>query len=575
MQSRQTVRTATAFHKLLVVFGTGTRTGQDNAVTTSISELRKVIRAKGRFLAHGLFSARLNQIEEQYQQVTSNRNKRGLFNIIGDIGSALFGFGTQADIDELKEVIRQNQDYTSKVIHSHNQLVTIVNVTRVVVSENRYAINQLINATSMLKMYVEDVQMRTQMYNGVMVKLNMLQEHVNEIRRVDTKMLRMRKDLEKGYLSEDLLPVSSLEKLATSPLIPAGSEFVTPLHWYYSGLQVKLVSINDDLVYYVNLPLVSPYEAYSTTLKSYPTPNLHKNVTIQLKVKGTSVLNGQTGQVTDITNQCVGENPTVCPAMPVRRKAAGQQSCQSALVSNSDISHACPVEVVNTRQDQLIYHSINSFILVTWGTEVSEECLHSSRKSLEAGTYLIQWDGKCSLCTVDHCIQGTIVSGSALKLSMTWTALDIPSLSEFTGLKLADSFKVPSPLSKLTDIQFEQLTVGVPDTFVWSKSNLALIIIIIFVIICIVSGLVFLVYRRKCIAQGRALFVDKESTPAEEVKGEVKSDSSKATTSIESAETDKPLLKQPFLSGLSVFASKSPSKVPKSFAGVDDNEDTL
>lgn len=212
LQSRQTVRTATAFHKLLVVFGTGNRTDQDNAVKTSITEIRKLIKDKGKSLAHELISARINQIEEQYKQVISNRNKRGLFNIIGHIGSALFGFGTQSDIDELREVIKQNQDSTSKVIHSHNQLVTIVNATRVEMSENRDDINQLVNATAMLKMYVENVKLHTQIYNGLMVKLDMLQEHVNEVRRIDTKLLRMRKDLEKGYLSEDLLPVSSLEK---------------------------------------------------------------------------------------------------------------------------------------------------------------------------------------------------------------------------------------------------------------------------------------------------------------------------------------------------------------------------
>ena len=110
------------------------------------------------------------------------------------------------------------------------------------------------------------------------------------------------------------MPVSSLESLINSPLIPASSEFITPLHWYYSGLKVKLVSIGDELVYSVNLPLVSPEQTYVTTFISYPTPNLVKNVTLQIKVEGSSILNSHTDQVIDVTNQCSGVNPWVCPA---------------------------------------------------------------------------------------------------------------------------------------------------------------------------------------------------------------------------------------------------------------------
>ena len=88
-------------------------------------------------------------------------------------------------------------------------------------------------------------------------------------------------------------------------------------------MQVKLVNIGNELVYSVNLPLVSPETVFATTFKSYPTPNLDKNVTIQIKVEGSSVMNGQTGQVADVTDQCVGNHPMVCPTVPVRRNSVG------------------------------------------------------------------------------------------------------------------------------------------------------------------------------------------------------------------------------------------------------------
>ncbi len=56
-------------------------------------------------------------------------------------------------------------------------------------------------------------------------------------------MLRMRKGLEKGLLSEDLLP------LITSAMLPKGSSFMLPLNWYYSKMNVNMISMRQELVY--------------------------------------------------------------------------------------------------------------------------------------------------------------------------------------------------------------------------------------------------------------------------------------------------------------------------------------
>ena len=454
---------------------------------------------KGNPIGYEFILARLTHIQEQYEQLAHPRTRRGIFDFVADVGSTLFGFGTDRDISELRTIINSNRDAINQVVQSSNKLVSIVNTTRYELAENRKAFNQLVNATTMLRNWVEKVQLRTHMYKGLTLKLDILQEHVNVIRRIKNKMLRMRKDLERGFLSEDLLPIHSLEGLINSPLIPAGSEFITPLYWYYSGLKVKLVSIGDELVYSVNLPLVSPEQVFATSFVSYPTPNLSKNVTIQVKVEGSSILDGRTGQVTDITNQCAGTNPIVCPSLPVRRNSVGPQSCKSALLSNIDVSAYCSVEITRNHHDQLIFHSINSFILVTWGTEIVEECLHPVKKTLSPGAYMLEWDGHCSLCTIDHCIQGTVITGSTLRLNNTWQALKIPEISKFTKLELANSLPLPSPLSAIKDSKMDELTLKQPAHITWSRADTSFIInliIIIAVIILIVSS--GLVYWFKC-----------------------------------------------------------------------------
>ena len=119
------------------------------------------------------------------------------FYFVGDVGSKLFGFGTEKDIMELRGVISDNRDAMSRVVHSNNELVSIVNVTHYEMSENREAINQLLNATQLLKTWVNNANLRAHMYKGLSLKVDILQEHVNHIRRVKDKVLRMRKDLEK------------------------------------------------------------------------------------------------------------------------------------------------------------------------------------------------------------------------------------------------------------------------------------------------------------------------------------------------------------------------------------------
>ena len=505
LQNRQAVRATTAMYHLVVIFGTS-ETSEDVAFQNSIQEIKHVLQSKGNPIGYEFILARLEHIQEQHQQVTHSRTKRGILDFVSDIGKTLFGFGTSRDIEELKTVIDKNRDAVSQVVHSNNELVSIINTTRYELSENRKTINQLINATLMLKNWVEKVKLRIHMFKGLTLKLDILQEHVNALRRVKDKVLRMRKDLERGFLSEDLLPIRSLEDLINSPLIPAGSKFITPLHWYYSGLKVKLVSIDDELVYSIYLPLVSPEQVFATSFVSYPTPNLDKNVTIKVEVEGASILDSRTGQVTDITNQCVGTHPMVCPSLPVRRNSVGPHSCKSALLSNTDISKYCPVEITRNRQDQLIFHSINSYILVTWATEIVEECLRPVKQTLKAGTYMLEWDGQCSLCTIDHCIQGTILTGSTLRLNKSWQVLKLPEIDKFTDLKLANTLVLPSKLSAIKDIKLGELITEQPAKITWSRGDTSffvnfVIIAVIALIICV--GISYVLFFRKCKMNGQ------------------------------------------------------------------------
>jgi len=305
--------------------------------------------------------------------------------------------------------------------------------------------------------------------------------------------------LERGFLSEDLLPMESLRSLINSPLIPMGSKFINPIEWYYSGLKVKLVNIGNELVYSMNLPLVSDARAVVTTFQSFPTPNVDKNVTIQIEIEGASILNSLTGQVTDLSNQCFGTDPMICPPMPIQRDSHEIHSCKSALLRKIDVAKYCPVKVTIDRHDHFYYHDVNSFILVTWGTDIVEECRHSETISLSPGTYMLDWEGECSLCTRHHCIPGTIETGSTLRLNNTWRAVNIPKIKSFADLKLPSHLNLPSKLSTVKIVKLEELLMNAPTGIKWSSERTSLTIdcIVIFFVVMLAIA-VLIVYYKYC-----------------------------------------------------------------------------
>jgi hypothetical protein len=144
----------------------------------------------------------------------------------------------------------------------------------------------------------------------------------------------------------------------------------------------------------------------------------------------------------------------------------------------------------------MYYHDINSFVLVTWGTDVTEGCLHSKVKSLKAGTYLINWSGECPLCTKQHCIPGIVRTGSSLRLKNTWQALEIPSLQNLSAMNIP-----VDPLRKRAPFEVETLDkLLMPDvpSIVWSRKDTTITIdVILFIVltcVCVILGLMCYLY---------------------------------------------------------------------------------
>ena len=514
MQQEESVRTCSALYHLVVVFG-NPEASHNSTITALINETQELIEhVPGSQYAAALLESvkhRLNamfptddanrpQPNSSTVTASTERHKRGLFNFVGSISKELFGLSTQQDITKLTETINKNSKETSIMTHHVNQMLSVLNTTQMNVVENRQLLNDLITASSNLNHWLKDVILDNRFYQLLLFKINILQNLVRDLEMSKVRMLRMRKDLEKGYLSEDLLPLDEIRSLINSVLIPENSKFVTPIEWYYSKLPVRTISLEREIIYSVDLPLISANQVTAKKFISYPTPNPNRNVTLKIIIPPNKWYVSHTGKAIELPRECMGKHPTVCPPTAISRDSHADPSCASALLDphHGKVEQLCLTEVKQGQRDILLYHDTNSFVLITWGTDVVEGCLNNKVLNLKPGTYLINWSGSCALCTKYHCVPGIELAQSHLRLRDNWQAIKIPSLKNFSELNV--NVDLPKELTVPKVMTLQKLLSPEEPLIAWSRDDTSVVIevIVIILIFCICTFIIYVVYYFKC-----------------------------------------------------------------------------
>lgn len=430
-----------------------------------------------------------------------SRTKRGLFNIVASVSKTLFGLATEEDVNKIRQLAVMNEQTLSVLTHHSTQMLSILNATRYQMIENRNTVNKLIESLSELKEFATNSYMKLHLYHVLLLKIILIQNLVENLEHTQDKMLRMRKDLENGYLSEDLLPLEEFKSLITSATIPTGSHFVTPIHWYYSKLAVRMLKIENEIVYAVDLPLVSSEKFIAKRFISYPTPTVNRNTTVQIMVDKNRLYKNHDGRAIALPENCIGTHIQVCPPSIISRDQEADGDCVSALLNltQSKVDETCPAQLSISRKDRLFYHDVNSFILVTWGTDLVDGCLKSKVLTLKPGTYLIEWSGTCALCTKHHCVPGISYSTTRLQLNNTWQAFPIPNMQNFSALMLP--VKIPAVMATPKVTTLSELTSPPEPRIVWSASSTSVLIDVIVFIMFISCGVIVCimikVYRSK------------------------------------------------------------------------------
>ena len=396
----------------------------------------------------------IESIQREIGLFSRGRKRRAVFDFIGKISKSLFGTATEQDIQFIRNKVNKQDLILNNVVHFHNDLLSIVNVTREEMMENRHAINKIINATDSLRTWIDhvvsayDKDIHALLTHHILSeKMTTIRQHLNGIRRIYEQHELRHQSLIEGRLSKKLLPLRVLREVA-SLQDSSEAELVQPEEWYYSNCRVTPIWNENFMTYIVWLPLVSRASYNGFKINTFPVPVKGSNITARLQTDEFVALSAQGEMMT--LRKCYGEKPVVCDSPP-RRKGGVAPSCGQAVVARDiDVKNLCHVEL-SMHYESLIYQQVhNHIILVTWGERVTEVCSGNSNEiELKLGTYQLEWGGGCFISTAHWTIAGVIHKSMAERIAIleVWniTNFDLPKI--VGGTNFTHRLDLPNRLS--------------------------------------------------------------------------------------------------------------------------------
>ena len=473
-------------------------------LVTEIQSLRSFLnqlpKSTKRRLNFSQWMQELSRVEYRAETLMHQRMKRSLLPIIGDIAHDLFGTATVREIEHIMQLVNDNRNALNKVTNFQNEQLTLINITKEEMKQNRKAINDIISLTSSLTEQIANITANshahyyaTYQYNLIQDRISALWQHLDELQAVILRAIDQRDLLEQGRLGEQLISVETLKEVANLHDI-SGIALVQPIEWYYTYCRVFPIWNNEVLAFTVRLPLIdsSPQEGYQ--IKTFPVPIKDSNTTVKVDVKDFVTVDA--GGKLHLPKHCIGENPIVCDPAPTHKNKDTQQECaQSVILKESKLVDHCPM-IFQVYPDSLMFHAVpNHVILVTRGEVVREQCSGQDQQTtLPVGVFQIEWGGGCFFSAEHWFVKGVRTRQIEHTLNYRfkpWNIehLDLPQVIQ--TIKSTKDLKLPSRLSDLKTVRLNYLptlppiSTGTYDHFryIW----LCILIIVVPIIILILK----------------------------------------------------------------------------------------
>ena len=369
------------------------------------------------------------------------RRRRGLLNIVGEISSKLFGTATQSEVEECERHINSAMKLESQIVHTTNDLITVVNQTHSEVRRNMQHIRDMEHY--MGKLYTETTRLG-KIASGNNGRITELQDDARVDRilaalgsvqylwqRQCDRYQRQRASLELGWLTEEILPLQDLVQILESSR--ELGHFGPRSEWYYEHIQIHpMWEDQNKLVFKAELPLVDETEYLRYRISSWPVPRNTSDYTLQIQVPSAVAIDTRHGGIFE-PHTCIGNQPGICRAGPIY--GAGRLLCARSIL-NGDSNHYQSCAVTVTRVDAPIGTvkevTPTIFVLLSFGETYSVHCPKKPERAnyLPLGIYTLRVAATCQVRGKEWLLSGTVRYNSTLKYVNPFLSVDTLNLPQ-------------------------------------------------------------------------------------------------------------------------------------------------
>lgn len=223
-----------------------------------------------------------------------SRSRRSVIPVIGRIMSFLFGTISESDLDDVRRGINDLSKNQQEIIHVLEEQITLLNVSRVQITENRNAIIDLVKCVNLFDMRIRklatEIQKQLQhveMFVNLYSQLDLILSDIKDtLQRATFYLENLRLELNMltlDHLSPSTITPGSLKSLLIQIKTKLPSTLKLPedpeanIWYFYRTLTCTTVLENDKILVLISIPLLD-YNGEFDVYKVYNIPvPLHKN----------------------------------------------------------------------------------------------------------------------------------------------------------------------------------------------------------------------------------------------------------------------------------------------------------
>ena len=242
-----------------------------------------------------------NFAEYQSLSVNGHRSQRSLIPIIGQLMSTLFGTVSENDLENINRNIKALAGNQKQIIHDLDVSLSVLNLTRMQVSENRRSIMDLIIVVQKLDRKIFDLQqvfsakfVRLEQFIHTYLQFQMILDEIKQTTQDAVFYLESLKSelnmLSMQHLSTNTISPKDLKELLIEVESKLPNNFELPRNprkdiWYLYKTLTSITYLEDNEIRIVlKIPLINTKEEYEVyRIYNLPLPMATKQTNIMLK----------------------------------------------------------------------------------------------------------------------------------------------------------------------------------------------------------------------------------------------------------------------------------------------------